>query len=118
MWLLIAKYALTALIVVLVSEIVKRTDRLGALIASLPLTTLLVLFWMFVEKQPAAKLASYAYYTFWFVVPTLPMFVQLPFMLERGFGFWTSMVVAVLVTFLSYLLTALVAKHFGANLWP
>ena len=115
---LVVKFVVTALIVVAVSEIVKRTDRLGALLASLPLTTLLVLFWMYVEKQPTAKLASYAYYTFWFVVPTLPMFLQLPWMLERGYGFWLSLGAAVVVTFVSYILTALVARHFGANLWP
>ena len=113
---LVVKFVVTALIVVAVSEIVKRTDRLGALLASLPLTTLLVLFWMYVEKQPTAKLASYAYYTFWFVFPTLPMFLVMPWMLRNGAGFWPTLGTGALVTFACFLLTAWIGKLMGVEL--
>jgi hypothetical protein len=71
---LILKYAVTALVIVVVSEVAKRSDRAGALIASLPLVTVMAMIWLYVEKQPDAKIANHAYYTFWYVLPTMPMF--------------------------------------------
>ncbi|SMC26655.1 hypothetical protein SAMN02745857_02562 [Andreprevotia lacus DSM 23236] len=61
MYYLIIKYGITAAVVVLVSEFAKRSDRLGALIASLPLVTVLTLCWLYLEKQPADKIANHAY---------------------------------------------------------
>jgi len=71
---LITKFLVTSLIIVLVSEVAKRTDKVGALIASLPFVTMLVMIWLYVEKQGSEKIANHAYYTLWYVVPTLPMF--------------------------------------------
>lgn len=72
---LIVKYALTAGIIVLVSEVAKRSDRIGGLLAALPLVSVLVLIWMKLEGQTQAKIASHTWYTFWYVFPTLPMFL-------------------------------------------
>ncbi|EPR7684404.1 TPA: DUF3147 family protein, partial [Enterobacter chengduensis] len=70
LWLLI-KYAITAGMVVFISEVAKRSDRLGGLVAALPLVTVLVLVWMKLEGQSQQKIANHAWYTFWYVVPTL-----------------------------------------------
>jgi uncharacterized membrane protein (GlpM family) len=75
---LVTKYLITAAVVVLVSEVAKRSDRLGGLIAALPLVTVLALIWLQVERQPQVKIANHAWYTFWYVVPTLPMFLAFP----------------------------------------
>ena len=66
------KYLITAGLVVVISEVAKRSDRLGALFSSLPVVTMLVLFWLFFENQPQEKIANHAWYTFWYVVGTLP----------------------------------------------
>ena len=71
-WLL-AKYAITALLVVLIGEVARRIDRLGGLVAALPWVTVLALVWMHAEGQPLEKLARHAQYTLWYVIPTLPM---------------------------------------------
>jgi uncharacterized membrane protein (GlpM family) len=71
---IITKYLLTAGMVVFISEAAKRSDRLGGFIAALPLMTLLTLVWLYIENQPEEKIANHAYYTFWYVIPTLPMF--------------------------------------------
>lgn len=70
---LIFKYLVTAGVVVLVSELAKRSDKLGGFIAALPMVTVLTLIWLYVEQQPASKISNHAYYTFWYVIPTLPM---------------------------------------------
>jgi F0F1-type ATP synthase assembly protein I len=70
----VIKYIVTAAVVVAVSEFAKANDKLGGLIAALPMVTVLALIWLYVEKQPVAKISNHAYYTFWYVIPTLPMF--------------------------------------------
>ena len=71
---IITKYFLTAAVVVLFSELAKRSDRLGGFVAALPLVTILALIWLYVEHQPPEKIANHAWYTFWYVIPTLQMF--------------------------------------------
>jgi hypothetical protein len=118
MTLIIFKYATTAFIIVLVSEIAKRSGKIGALISSLPTVTILVMIWMFIENQENKKIADYAYYTLWYVLPSLPMFGVMPFMLNRGFSFWFSLIICILVTFICFIITAYVGKIFGVDLIP
>lgn len=112
---LIIKYLATAGVVVLVSEVAKRSDKAGALIASLPLVTLLVLFWLYLEKQPSSKIANHAYYTFWYVIPTLPMFLVFPWILQR-FGFWPAMALSVAITMVCFVTFAFLVRRFGVDL--
>jgi uncharacterized membrane protein (GlpM family) len=112
---IITKYLLTAGMVVFISEVAKRSDRLGGFIAALPLMTLLTLVWLYVENQPEEKIANHAYYTFWYVIPTLPMFLLFPYLLPK-LGFWMTMGACVVVTLVCFGLFALVMKGFGNNL--
>ncbi|GAB3753147.1 DUF3147 family protein [Lysobacter olei] len=114
---LVTKYLLTAAVVVLVSEAAKRSDKLGGFVAALPLVTVLALVWLYVEKQPQAKIANHAWYTFWYVVPTLPMFLAFPFLLGR-IGFWPTMVASVVITVVCFGLFALALRPFGIQLLP
>ena len=112
---IITKYLLTAGMVVFISEVAKRSDRLGGFIAALPLMTLLTLVWLYVENQPEEKIANHAYYTFWYVIPTLPMFLLFPYLLPR-LGFWITMGACVVITVICFGLFALLMKGFGINL--
>jgi uncharacterized membrane protein (GlpM family) len=112
---LIMKYLITAGVVVLVSEFAKRSDKLGGLVAALPLVTVLTLIWLYVEQQPVSKIANHAYYTFWYVIPTLPMFLLFPYLLPR-FGFFISLAGCVVFTMLAFWGFATVMKQFGIAL--
>ena len=112
---LIFKYLITAGLVVAVSEFAKRSDKLGGLIAALPLVTVLTLIWLYVENQPTTKIANHAYYTFWYVIPTLPMFLLFPYLLPK-WGFWPTLGVCALFTMSFFLLFATVLKQFGVQL--
>jgi hypothetical protein len=112
---LVTKYLITAAVVVLVSEVAKRSDRLGGLLAALPLVTVLALIWLYVERQPQVKIANHAWYTFWYVVPTLPMFLAFPMLLPR-LGFWPTLLACVLITVVCFWLFALLVRRFGIEL--
>ena len=112
---IITKYLITAAIVVAVSELAERSDRLGALLASLPLVTLLALTWLYLDKQPAEKIANHAWYTFWYVVRTLPMFLIFPRLFAR-FGFWPALALSAVITVVCFGAFALLVKPFGIKL--
>lgn len=112
---IITKYFLTAAVVVLVSELAKRSDKLGGLVAALPLVTVLTLIWLHLEHQPTEKIANHAWYTFWYVVPTLPMFLAFPVLLAR-IGFWPSLLACIIITVVCFGLFALALRRFGIEL--
>ena len=109
---IITKYAVTALLVVLIAEVAKRSDRLGALIAALPMVTVLAMIWLYLEHQPTEKISNHAWYTFWYVLPTLPMFLVFPFLLSR-LGFWGALAASAIVTVVCFSVLAVVMKRFG-----
>lgn len=112
---LIVKYLLTAAVIVAASEIAKRSDRLGALILALPLMTIITLIWLNFEKQPVDKIANHAYYTFWYVIPTLPMFLAFPFLL-RKYGFSLALLISAIGTAILFGILAIILGRFGIRL--
>ncbi|MET3106110.1 F0F1-type ATP synthase assembly protein I [Oxalobacteraceae bacterium GrIS 2.11] len=115
LWMVI-KYALTAGVVVLVTEIAKRSDRLGGLIAALPMVTILALIWLHVENQSTEKIANHAWYTFWYVIPTLPMFLVFPWLLPK-WGFWPTLAVCCVFCIICFAVFAIIVRRFGIELW-
>ncbi len=114
--LIIIKYMITAGLVVFISEVTKRSDKFGGLIASLPLITILTLIWLYVEKQPMDKIANHAWYTFWYVIPTLPMFLMFPIWL-KDFGFWLALFFSICLTVVCFILFSILIRRFGIDLW-
>jgi len=112
---IITKYLLTAGMVVLISEIAKRSDKLGGFIAALPIMTLLTLLWLYLENQGSEKIANHAYYTFWYVIPTLPMFLLFPLLLPK-LGFWLTMGTSILITIACFGLFVMLMRNFGVEL--
>jgi hypothetical protein len=112
---IVFKYLLTAGVVVAISEVAKRSDRFGGVIAALPLVTFLTLIWLYIEGQSEQRIANHAYYTFWYVIPTLPMFYFFPMLLSR-FGFWNTLAASGVITVLCFFGTALVLRNFDIHL--
>lgn len=112
---IITKYLITAAVVVLISEVAKRSDKLGGLVAALPIVTILALIWLYVENQSTEKIANHAWYTFWYSVPTLPMFLAFPWLLPR-IGFWPTLGASVVITIVCFGLFAMLVRRFGIEL--
>jgi hypothetical protein len=109
------KIVLSALIIVAVSEIAKRSSLLGALLASLPLTSLLAFVWLYLDTGDVQKVAGLSSDIFWLVLPSLALFLVLPLLLKMGWGFWLSLAAAVLVTAACYGLMLLLFKQFSVQ---
>src|SRR4051794_30466462 len=112
----LVKCALSGLIIALVSEVAKRSPALGALIVSLPLVSLLAILWLWRDTGDSERIAAHAESTFWYVLPSLPMFLVLPAMLRSGIGFWWSIGASCALTMVLYLVTAWTLAKFGVIL--
>ncbi|MBU1691463.1 MAG: DUF3147 family protein [Gammaproteobacteria bacterium] len=102
MWQYALKIALTAAIVVAISEIAKRNSFWAAALASLPLTSLLALIWLYVETGNTQKVTELAQGIFWLVIPSLLLFILLPLLLRAGWGFWSSLSTSSIATAAAY----------------
>jgi hypothetical protein len=112
----VIKITITAVIIVIISEISKRLPLLGSLIASLPLISVLGMIWIFSETKDVQKIITHAEGTFWYVIPSLPMFLLMPWMLRKGISFYISLVFGILITILLYFLMTKILARFGMNL--
>lgn len=113
---LLIKALLSGVIVMVVSEIARRSPGLGGLIASLPLVSILAMIWLWRDTSDAGRIAAHAQSTFWFVLPSLPMFLVLPALLRAGVGFWIALVVGIVLTIGLYALTIWLLPKFGIAL--
>lgn len=113
---LVLKALLSGSVIVAITEIAKRNNTAASIVHSLPLVSLFALIWLYGETRDTSLIARHATGTFWFVLPTLPFFLLLPWLLRRGFGFVPSLVVGVVVTSLLYFLTLRLLKAAGIHL--
>ena len=114
----VGKIFLSALIIVVVNKVQLFNDRLSALLIALPLTSLMAMIWMHQAKQSSERLANHAEGTFWFVLPTLPMFLIFPWMLRHGWSFWAAFAANCVITVILFWLTVVVLRRFGIDLMP
>jgi hypothetical protein len=110
---LIIKAALSGLIVMIVSEVARRSPGLGGLIASLPLISLLGIIWLWQDTGDVERIAAHAESTFWFVLPSLPMFLAFPAMLRAGVAFWLAIAISCALTMVLYLVAIWLLPRLG-----
>ena len=110
------KIGLSALILVAVAEVAKRSTFWAAALASLPLTSLLAFVWLYLDTGDVQKVAALAGGIFWLVLPSLLLFVLLPLLLRSGWGFWASLAVSSAATALAYLGMIRLLTAFGIRL--
>lgn len=116
MWYLAVKAVLSGVLIAIISEVAKRYPGLGGLIASLPLVSVLGMIWLWRDRPDALNMAAHAEATFWFVLPSLPMFLLIPALLRQGFSFWASLAIGCALTVTLYSLMVWMGPRFGLRL--
>jgi hypothetical protein len=116
MFFLFVKAAISGVLVALSAEVARRHAGWGALIASLPLVSVLGMIWLWRDTRDLDRLATYSLATVWYVIPSLPMFVAIPLLLRAGFGFWLSLAIGCALTMVLYTITVWIAARFGFHL--
>jgi hypothetical protein len=110
------KALISGIIIAAVSEIAKRNPGFGALVASLPLVSVLGMMWLWHDRPDAANMADHASATFWYVLPSLPMFLLIPALLRRGLPFWPALFAGCVLTVALYLAMTWIGPRFGVRL--
>ena len=113
---ILIKIIVTASIIVIVSEVAKLNDRLGGLVAAMPLTTFLIIFWLYFENVSENKIISHINYTLLYLVATVPMFLIFPYCLDK-FGFWTTIFISLVITLISTIIVHQISKNFDIKLF-
>lgn len=110
------KIALTTALIVSVSEIAKRSTMAGAVLASVPLVSVVAMFWLYLETQDAVRVSALASSVFWLVLPSLALFITLPLLLKHGIDFYLSMGIAITITVMCYFLMVALLNYLGIKL--
>ncbi|MCW6530071.1 DUF3147 family protein [Sphingomonas sp. MMSM20] len=110
------KAAISGILIAIASTLAKRYPGLGALIASLPLVSVLGMMWLWHDRPDAENMAAHAGATFWYVLPSLPMFLLIPLLLRHGIGFWVALVAGCALTIALYAAMTWLGPRFGLQL--
>jgi len=113
---LIVKALVSGLVVAIASETARRWPGWGALIVSLPLVSILAMLWLWRDTHDPARMAAHVEATFWFVIPSLPMFLLIPAMLRHGWPFWTALLAGCAVTVGLYFAMIWIGPRLGLRL--
>ena len=112
MFFLFLKILITASIIVIITEISKFNDRLGGIVAALPITTFIILFWLYYENSSVEKISNHMSYTLLYVLPTLPMFITFPYLINK-LGFYWAVILSIIMTMFFLVIVHLLSKKFG-----
>ncbi|MDG2273011.1 MAG: DUF3147 family protein [Halioglobus sp.] len=112
----VIKIAITTILIVAISEISKRNSLVGAVLASIPLVSVLAMFWLYIDTNDPTKVSNLSSSIFWLVLPSLTLFLTLPLLLRLEFNFYFAMTMSIGLTVLCYLLMLAVLNYFGVKL--
>ncbi len=110
------KIAITTLLVVAISEISKRNSLAGALLASIPLVSVLALLWLYIDTRDVEKISALSSSIFWLVIPSLALFISLPLLLKNGIHFYLSLTLSLALTAACYGAMIVLLARFGIRL--
>jgi hypothetical protein len=115
-WYYALKVLLSAVLIVVISEVAKRSSFVGGLVASLPLVSLLAFIWLYVDTKNVERVAALSHSIFWLVLPSLPLFLALPWLLKKTENFYLSLSVSIAIAAVLYLAMVLLLKRMNIAL--
>ena len=110
------KTIITALIIVVVSEVAKRSTFLGAIIISIPMTSLLAFMWLYFDAKDYQKVIDLSYGTIILSIPSFAFFIILPILLKMKQNFAISIIISIIGTSVVYFIFIYLLKKFGISI--
>ena len=107
------KVFISSAIIILVSEIAKKDNLIGGLIASIPVVSVLSMIWLYIDTNDIDKVKELANGILWMIVPSMSLFIVLPILINFGIKFYLSLTISILITIVCYLLTISFMNYFG-----
>lgn len=112
----IFKITITAALIVLISEVAKRSSFIGAILASIPLISVLAMIWLYIDTKDVTKISNLSLSVFWLVIPSLALFLALPLLLKQGLNFYLSISISIALTVGCYWMMVSALDYFGVEL--
>lgn len=116
MYYYITKIAITTLLIVLISEITKRNSLFGALLAAVPLVSILAMTWMYVDTNNSNTAVEFSNKIIWLIAPSMTLFIMFPILIKKGIHFYPSMAISVVSTIIAYYLMIVILEKFGIKM--
>ena len=112
----LVKIVITTILIVAISEIAKRSTIAGAILASIPLVSVLAMTWLYIDTEDVEKVSTLATSVFWLVLPSLALFISLPILLKQGLNFYLGMGISIAITVTCYIVMITALNHYGIKL--
>jgi len=112
----IFKVIITTFLIVLISEITKRSSLAGALLAAVPLVSILAMTWMYVDTNSSDAAVEFSNKIIWLIAPSMTLFFAFPFLINKGLNFYLSMGISIVLTIVAYFLMIQVVEKFGVKM--
>ena len=112
----IVKLIVTALLIVLISEIAKRSSLLGAMLAAIPLMSIIAMTWMYIDTNSSAKAVEFSQNIVWLIVPSMTLFIMFPLLIKKGLEFYLSMGISIFMTIFAYYSVIFILEKLGVKL--
>lgn len=98
----ITKLIITTLLIVLISEISKRSPLAGAILAAIPLVSILAMTWMYIDTEESTKAVEFSQNIVWLIAPSMTLFIAFPLLIKKGLSFYPSMLISITLTVFAY----------------
>ncbi|PHR55154.1 MAG: hypothetical protein COA44_11545 [Arcobacter sp.] len=112
----ITKLLITTILIVLISEIAKRSSLMGALLAAIPLVSILAMTWMYVDTNNSTTAVEFSNRIVWLIAPSMTLFIVFPLLIKKGLSFYPSMFISISLTILAYYSVIFILEKFGVEL--
>ena len=112
----ILKILISAILIALISEVSKRSTFFGAVLASIPLVSVMAMIWLYIDTNDSLQVVQLSKGIFWLVIPSLVLFITFPFFIRLQFSFYTALSAAIFVMVVTYFITIAVLEKFDIHL--
>jgi hypothetical protein len=109
----ITKLIITTFLIVLISEISKRSSLAGAILAAIPLVSILAMTWMYIDTSDSTKAVEFSQNIVWLIAPSMTLFIAFPLLIKKGLGFYPSMLISIVLTVFAYYSVIYLLEKFG-----